>query len=164
MKLPPWAFVIILMSSIGALLFQCVAPLPAAAAIAALTMNKRDALLTSFFAWASTQALGFAFMHYPVDVHSIGWGLAIGGATMLAAQTAIFLQGHKATAITSFLPAFFAYEGSLFALSLMTDGKATFAPTIVMAFLTLNGIWIMAFAGLYLMGRWQMPKAFAYRY
>lgn len=151
MKLPPWAYVIMLVTAVGALMFQCVTPLPAAAAVAALTLPRNQALVTAAGTWLLGQALGFAFMNYPVDVHSIGWGLAIGGATMLAALTATYLQQFRQHwAVSAGIPAFIVYEGALAIVALAFGGIETFAPNIVLAFATVNFIWLAAMAGLFL--------------
>lgn len=126
MKLPTWAYVIVLITVIGTLAFDCTAPLPAAAAIAGLTLKRDEAIVTSISLWLATQLLGFAIMGYPLEPQAFGWGAVIGLATVSAAITTSL---HRKTYMA--LVAFVVYELVILGFALVFGGTETFAPYIV---------------------------------
>src|SRR5580658_2280701 len=64
--------------------FACATPFAAFAVIAAATLPLRPALLVTLAAWLVNQAIGFGFLHYPLDATTLAWGVAIGGAALAA--------------------------------------------------------------------------------
>ena len=42
------------------------------------------ALLVMFTAWVVNQAIGFGALHYPLNLNTLLWGLAIGAAALVA--------------------------------------------------------------------------------
>src|SRR5271154_2430920 len=76
----------------GSLAFACITPFAAFAALAAATQKPRAALGTMALIWAANQAVGFAFLHYPFDLSTSLWGLAILAAALLAAGAAAMVM------------------------------------------------------------------------
>lgn len=85
-----WAWIGLLGGSSIAfsLIFACAAPFAALVALAALNMNRRDALIVSGPAWTANQAVGCGLLGYPHTPNSYAWGLAIGIAVLLALLSA----------------------------------------------------------------------------
>ena len=63
---PLWIALLVLASVVFSLGFACAVPLAAFAAIAALTLGKRDAFVLVGAVWLANQIAGFAINHYPL--------------------------------------------------------------------------------------------------
>jgi hypothetical protein len=141
--------------------FACAVPFAALAAVAALTLERRDALLLVGLAWASNQAVGFGLLHYPWELETFAWGLALLAVSLLAVLGAGFcasrFEGLPRTAVAflAFLAAFAAYEGLLVlvTVALGSDSEAL-APDVVAKIFAVN---IGMFAGLYIVSRLPLP-------
>jgi hypothetical protein len=144
-----WAVSLIAASILLSFAIACAAPLAAFAAVAALTLNRRDAAVLSAAVWLANQFVGFAFLHYPTDATTLAWGAALGVIALLSCESA-GLVGRRVSglvgAAAAFVAAFVVYESALRALTDLT-GPATdhFTMAVVSRiFLTNAG----AFAGL----------------
>lgn len=133
-------------------LFACATPFPALAALAALHMNRRDALTLTAVIWAANQIIGYGFLHYPHTWDSFAWGLAIGAAAMIAtalaagAERAIRPCGWTAAMLASLAVAFAGYELTLYAATAVLPSDASvFSASVVLYVLKVNAL---AFAGL----------------
>ncbi|MFY9656204.1 MAG: hypothetical protein WAK01_06415 [Methylocystis sp.] len=96
--------------------FACAVPLAAFAAISAISFDRRSALLATGAVWLANQAVGFGFMHYPLDGETLAWGGALGLMALLSCEAAGLTNRRVsglAGAAAAFLAAFVAYEGSL---------------------------------------------------
>jgi hypothetical protein len=96
--------------------FACVVPLAAFAAISAISFDRRNALVATGAVWLANQAVGFGFMHYPIDGETLAWGAALGAIALLSCEAAGLANRRVpgvAGAGAAFLAAFVAYEGSL---------------------------------------------------
>ncbi len=96
--------------------FACAVPLAAFAAISAMSFDRRTALLATGAVWLANQAVGFGFMHYPIDGETLAWGGALGAIALLSCEAAGLANRRipgVAGAGAAFLAAFVAYEGSL---------------------------------------------------
>jgi hypothetical protein len=153
---PLWIALLVLASVVFSLGFACAVPLAAFAAIAALTLGRRDAFAFVGAVWYANQSAGFAIHHYPMTPSTFAWGAALGAvalASTLAAQCATerLPQVGGTVAAAAFLAAFAVYEGSLLAISLFIgSGISNFTPSIVKRILSIN---VAAFAALYLLHR-----------
>lgn len=130
----------------------CAAPLAAFAAIGALTLPRRDAIVLIVAVWLTNQLAGFVLLDYPTTANSIAWGVALGVAALLGlfgAQIAVArMADHNPTAvwISTFLTAFVVYQVALFIPGVVALGDlANFAPAVVLEVFLVNA---MAFAGL----------------
>ena len=63
---PLWIALLVLASAVFSLGFACAVPLAAFAAIAALTLSRRDAFTLVGAVWLTNQIAGFAIHHYPM--------------------------------------------------------------------------------------------------
>jgi hypothetical protein len=103
--------------------FACATPFAAFAVIAAATLPLRPALLGTLAAWLVNQAIGFGFLHYPLDATTLAWGVAIGGAALAAtaASAGILRLTERTGAVVALgaalIGAYAAYELVLFAAS-----------------------------------------------
>lgn len=130
----------------------CAAPLAAFAAIAALTLPRRDGVVLILAVWLANQVAGFALLDYPTTANSFAWGVVLGIAPLLGMFAARFAASRMAGQapvmvwIGAFLAAFAVYQLALFVPAVVAlGGLASFAPAIVLEVFLLNA---MAFAGL----------------
>jgi len=150
---PLWIALLVVASVVFSLGFACAVPLAAFAAIAALTLSRRDAFALVGAVWLANQIAGFAVHHYPVTASTLAWGTALGVVALLSTLAAQWAndqlpQSHAVAAMAAFLAALAVYEGSLFAISLaLTSGVSDYAPSIVWRIFAIN---TAAFAALFL--------------
>lgn len=149
---PLWIAVLVVASGVFSLGFACAVPLAAFAAIAALTLSRRDAFALVGAVWLANQIAGFAVHHYPVTVSTLAWGAGLGAVALLSTLAAQWVkdhlaQSHMVAVIAAFLAAFAVYEGSLFAISrALASGVPDYAPSIVWRIFAIN---TAAFAALF---------------
>lgn len=96
--------------------FACAVPLAAFAAISAMSFDRRTALVATGAVWLANQAVGFAFLHYPIDGETLAWGGALGAIALVSYEAAGLVTRRVAGvagACAAFVAAFIAYEGSL---------------------------------------------------
>jgi hypothetical protein len=128
--------------------FACAVPLAAFAAIAAVSFDRRKALIAIGAVWLVNQAWGFAFMHYPLHGETFAWGGALGAIAALCCETAGVAHRRLSAAVglvAAFLSAFLVYEGALILIDLVIGQSAYFAPALVMRIFLINAC---AFGGL----------------
>lgn len=154
---PAWIAALTVASMAFTLGFACATPFAAFAALAALTMPRRDALLLVGLVWFANQAVGFGVLHYPWTVSSIGWGFGLAAAALLACLAAQACADRLAkvpafaASALAFLVAFAAYEGALYAFAIVfQSGEGAFTGEIVARIFAINAA---AFAGLLIVNR-----------
>jgi hypothetical protein len=122
--------------------FACAVPLAAFAAIAAVSFDRRKALIAIGAVWLANQAWGFAFMHYPLDGETFAWGGALGVIAALSCEAAGLAHRRFSGAIglvAVFLSAFLVYEGALILIDLVIAQSADdFAPAVVTRIFLIN--------------------------
>lgn len=84
-----WTAFLVVASTAGSMLFACATPFAAVAAVAALTLPARLALVATMGVWLGNQAVGFLLLGYPLTPSSLAWGPVLGGAAILATAAAI---------------------------------------------------------------------------
>lgn len=148
---PLWIALLVAASVAFTLGFACATPLAAFAAIAALSMPRKDALLLIGLVWFANQAVGFSVLHYPFTLDCFAWGIGLGivallatlGAERIAAQFSPLR--HLASAM-AFLAALAVYEGLLFFISIIVQsGVEDYTIAIVGRIFAIN---IVTFIGL----------------
>jgi hypothetical protein len=152
-RAPLWIALLVLASIVFSLGFACAVPLAAFAAIAALTLSRRDALLFVGAVWLANQIAGFTILHYQLESSTFAWGAALGAVALASTLSAQWVKGRVPLGggIVAFLAAFAVYEGSLVAISFaFGSGVSNFTPSIVRRILAIN---FAAFAALYLIHR-----------
>ena len=125
--------------------FACAAPLAAFAAVAALTLSRRNAVLATLGAWLASQAAGYGCLGYPLTADSFAWGAAFGVSALLAMAAArlsgTFVAGRfrPAVPVAAFAAAFAAYEAGLFSAALaFLGGTEEFTLSITGRVLEIN--------------------------
>jgi hypothetical protein len=118
--------------------FACAVPFAALAVLCALGCDRKSGVLLIGTLWLANQAIGFAFLNYPVELECIALGLSLGISALLslfAARAAIgVLRGFNAFigAGAALVLAFCAYEGGLYAATLILgSSEAAFSGPII---------------------------------
>jgi hypothetical protein len=162
-----WLALLVAGSVAFSLGFACAVPFAAFGAIAALTLNQRDALLLTGGVWLANQIVGFVLLDYPWTASTFAWGVALGAVAVLGTLTARSVarrldgRGAAVVSLAAFAGAFVAYEGGLFVVAAtLLGGTEDFAPAIVTRILAINAA---AFAGLFVLHRLAMAGGLAAR-
>jgi len=136
----------------GSWALACVTPFAAFAAILAESERRGTALATVALIWLANQAVGVMLLGYPLDVHSVGWGVAIGGAALvatLAASAVVRLDLPRGVRLVlAFAVAFVVYEAALALVGTATGELAAFAPATVAQLAALDAAWLVALVAL----------------
>ena len=147
-----WLILLVAASVAFSLGFACATPFAAFSAAAALSLDRRDSLLLTVAVWFANQFVGFTLLRYPWTSNSLGWGLALGIAAILATWAVHWAKRlFKGTTwiadyVAAFLAAFAIFEGVLFVVGLLLlGGMEDFAPGIVGRIFAINSA---AFLGL----------------
>jgi hypothetical protein len=152
---PIWIALLVAASVVFTLGFACATPLAAFAAVAALTMTRRDALLLIGLVWLANQCVGFGVLHYPLTPDCFAWGVALGIVALLATLgaewTAERFNSSRLASAMAFLTGFAIYEGLLFLASIIVQsGVEDYAAAIVGRIFAINAV---AFIGLLVVNR-----------
>lgn len=154
---PLWLALLIAASIVFSLGLACAAPLAAFAALAALSLPRREAFWFIGAVWLANQAVGYACLGYPVTANSLAWGVAIGVAAGLATLASLALAPRLAGAspvlglASVFLAAFVVDQAAMLAAAVGgLGGVADFSPTIIGEVFALN---LLAFVGLLAVNR-----------
>jgi hypothetical protein len=148
-----WGAVLTVVTVASSLAVACATPFAALAALAALFLPRRDALVLIAVNWLANQAIGFGLLHYPLNWDCYRGGIDLGVAAGLSTVAAMFAHralGRMAVApraIGSFAVAFLTYEAALLVLS-PVGSSADFAAPVVLYIFYVNAI---AFVGLLLL-------------
>ena len=145
---PIWIALLVSASVVFTLGFACAAPLAAFAAVAALTMTRRDTLLLIGLVWLANQCVGFGVLHYPWTADCLAWGVGLAIVAPLSALGAEFgakrfiaLNRIILASTVAFLSAFGVYEGLLFIASMIfQSGVEDYAPAIVGRTFAINAV------------------------
>jgi hypothetical protein len=117
--------------------------------IAASMLPIGPALLLAAAAWLVNQAIGFGVLGYPVDTHTLLWGLAIGiGALTATAVSALVLRSlaRSETAVAlglALIGAYGAYELVLFSATPILGGAGAFTVAIIGRLGVLSVLWLI---------------------
>jgi hypothetical protein len=148
-----WGAILTVVTVASSLAVACGTPFAALAALAALFLPRRDALVLIAVNWLANQAIGFGLLHYPLNWDCYRGGIDLGIAAGLSTIAAMFAHralGRMATAlraIGSFAVAFVTYEAALFVIGPVSS-SADFAAPVVLYIFYVNAI---AFVGLLLL-------------
>jgi hypothetical protein len=139
-----WLAILVAASAGFSYVFACATPFPALAALAALTLSRRDALALVGAVWLADQLVGYVVLDYPRTLNSAAWGVALLGAAALACLAARATEdrvrgGRFAYALAALLVAFVVYEVAILAVAVLAlGGTEAFAPSIVVRVLAIN--------------------------
>jgi NhaP-type Na+/H+ and K+/H+ antiporter len=136
----------------GSWALACVTPFAAFAAVLAESERPGTALVTMASIWLANQAVGVLLLGYPLDAHSVGWGVAIGAAALSATLAAIAVTRlalpRGLRLVVAFAAAFVVYEAALASVAAATGELAEFAPAIVGQLAVLEAAWLVALVAL----------------
>ncbi|MDF0697164.1 hypothetical protein PYR71_11710 [Rhizobium sp. MC63] len=140
-----WVVVIASASVALSLLLACVTPFVALAAVSAVVLPRRMALMAVLLAWLANQTVGYLVLGYPQTFDSFSWGLAIGIAAFAALAAALvalrLTTGPVVTMAGAFIAGFAAYEGVLFAATaVLPSGDGAFSAVVVAEVLLINSL------------------------
>ncbi|MFM9977782.1 MAG: hypothetical protein ACKVOP_07025 [Sphingomonadaceae bacterium] len=146
-----WSAILGLTALVGSYAFACVFPFAAIAAVAALTLSRREAVAVVAATFAANQIVGFAFLGYPHEATTYAWGgvILIGAGAALIAATVIARLRKLPSLLqrpAALLGAIVAYQIAMFAGAWALDGFASSTPTIVAQVALNDALW---FAGLF---------------
>jgi hypothetical protein len=139
-----WLAALVAASAAFSYVFACATPFPALAALAALTLSRRDALSLVGAVWLVDQGVGYVVLDYPRTLNSAAWGVALLVAAVVACLAARATEGRAtggrfADAVAALLAAFVVYELVLLMVAVsMLGGTPAFAPAIVARVLAIN--------------------------
>ena len=143
-----WPAVLAVAAIGGSWALACVTPFAAFAVILAESERRTTALFTVGLIWAANQVVGVMLLGYPLDVHSIGWGVAIGAAALLATAVAAAVARtglqRGLRLIVAFVAAFAIYEAALALVAATTGELEHFAPATVAQLAELDVAWLAA--------------------
>ena len=77
-----WEFLLITIGSASSIIYPHV-PLVGFAAISGVTLNRKQAIISSMIIWLVNQLYGFTIREYPQTLESFTWGLVMALATLL---------------------------------------------------------------------------------
>lgn len=144
---PTFAFVAV----VGSLAAGCMMPFVAVAVMAAGTLDVRRGLITVVAAWVANQIIGFGLLGYPLNMPTIGSGIALCASTLIVFALARSLFGGSAPALGRMtiagLLGFVAYELSLYAMAHLFGGTDMFTAEIIALIGANEALW---FGGLLL--------------
>ncbi len=140
-----WVVVISGASVALSLLFACITPFVALAAVSAVILPRRMAVTAVLLAWLANQMVGYLVLGYPQTWDSYAWGLAIGIAAFACLATALGVlrlsTDLTVTMAGAFLAGFVAYEGALFAATaVLPSGEGAFSAAVVANVLLINSL------------------------
>jgi hypothetical protein len=140
---------ILIVAAIGGNLLGCLMPFAALAVAFAGTMRLRPALGAMLCVWIVNQIIGFGLFHYPHTANTVLWGLAMGGAALVATCVASMLlrttasRTRPVSVVAALVGSFAAFEVALFAAALFLGGLATFTPAIIGEIALSTGLWFV---------------------
>jgi hypothetical protein len=160
-QLTIWTAILAMTAVVGSYSLACVLPFAAIAAVAAITLPRRQAIAAVGATWAANQIIGFTMMDYANGANAYAWSgfIAFGavaglGAALLARGSTIVSWRTPLALVASVA----AFQAVMFAGAVMLDGFASSTPEIVATIVRNDAIW---FAGL--LALWVMISRFASR-
>jgi hypothetical protein len=147
---PAFCFALLTVAcALASFAFACATPFAAFAVLAAAMLPLSMALLVVAAAWIVNQAIGFGALGYPIDLHTMLWGLAVGAAALAATAVAAMVLrvlpriGWPAALGVALVAAYAAYELVLFACTPALGGAGAFTFTIFARLGLLNILWMI---------------------
>lgn len=142
-----WSAMLGLVAVLGSYALACVFPFAAIAAVAALTLSRRQAAAVVAATFVSNQIIGFALMSYTLEASTFAWGgvIALGAGAALLAATAATSRTATWRIPAALASAILAYQAAMFAGAWALDGFASSTPAIVAQIALNDALW---FAGL----------------
>src|ERR1700733_13483338 len=147
---PLFCFALLTVScALASFVLACATAFAAFAVIASAMLPLRPALLVVTGAWLVNQGIGFGVLHYPIDGHTMLWGLVIGIAALAATAVSsaiLRLLPRASTAMAlalALIGGYGAYELALLAATPFLGGADNFTAAIVGRIGVLNIAWLI---------------------
>jgi hypothetical protein len=139
-------------SCLASFALACATPFAAFAVIASAMLSLRPALLVVAGSWLVNQGIGFSVLHYPIDATTLGWGIVIGAAALIAtlvASRVLQAQLRAPLALSlALVAAYGAYELTLLAATPVLGGGASFTTVIIVRIGLSSAAWLIGLAGI----------------
>ncbi|WP_064692053.1 hypothetical protein [Rhizobium aegyptiacum] len=136
-----WVTVIAGASVALSLVFACVTPFVALAAVSAVALPRRMAIVAVLLAWLANQTVGYLMLGYPQTVDSFAWGVTIGISAFASLAASLGVLRFNASPAVSFMAGFVAYEAVLFAATAaLPSGDGGFSAAVVAEVLLINAL------------------------
>jgi hypothetical protein len=146
-----WIGLVTAASPLFTVVFACATPLAAFATLAALNMRSRSAAILVGFVWFVNQAVGYGCLGYRWTAASLGWGIALGGASYLAlfAAQRIFAalreSGEVVSTAGALFSAFIAFKAAIFGVSqIIPGGGSAFTWSVIGKTFAVNTLALLA--------------------
>jgi hypothetical protein len=153
---PLWLALLIIAIAALTTGYACITPFAAFAVIAATTLSRRNAVILAVALWLTNQVVGFGVLSYPWTASTFAWGIAIGGAAVIATLAAHWAVRRLAAfhilarMAAGFAGAFVLYEVALYVVAVsMLGGTEAFAPAIVGQVLFANAVTLVGLVALH---------------
>lgn len=153
-----WVALFTAVSALATAALACATPFPALAALAATHLRRGHGVVLMLLVWAVSQVVGFGLLDYPRDPKTIGWGAALGLASVVA------LFGARATTrsfpprvavarlMLGYAAGFIAFKLAVLAGALLLGGVATtLAPTLLLRQFVRDGLILVGLQLFYLL-------------
>ena len=149
-----WPLALAAAAILGTIVTACMMPFVGVAVVSAATMPRGRAALTIGGVWAINQLLGFGLLGYPLDAFAVGWGVALGLASLIAMVVAAAIlrkrRGFEWRLLAAFAAGFAAYEAGLFVFALFAGGTGTFTANVIARLAVNDGLWCAGLVALHL--------------
>lgn len=130
---------------VGSVVAGCLMPFVAIAVLAAGTLDLRRGLITVFACWTANQIIGFGLLGYPMNAPTLGSGIALCAATLIAFAAARRIMGGRAPGLAGFaiagLLCFTLYEIALYLMAHLYGGTDMFTAEIIALIGTNEALW-----------------------
>ena len=160
-----WSAVLGLTAAVGSYGLACVFPFAALAALAAVTLPTRIAIVLMGAVWAVNQVVGFTLLSYPHDGQALIWGIVIGVAAFAALGAAKLVYGHETKllsmrTVAALVASVAAYQLVMLVGAFALDGFESSTPTIVATLVRNDVIWFAGLAVLRVALSYGLPRWF----
>jgi hypothetical protein len=161
-----WSAILGLTAILGSYGFACVFPFAAIAALAAVTLPLRRAVILVIAVWAANQIVGFTLMRYPHDAQAYVWGAFILAAAMAALGAAtLALKGNSQLVslrtLAGLAASIAAYQTVMFVGAIVLDGFESSTPAIVAQVALNDCLWFAGLVAMRLLLTRSAPRLFA---
>jgi hypothetical protein len=150
-----WPTLLIVAGAAATPVFACITPFVAIAALAAVTLPRRTALLATTGAWLGNQCIGFGMMHYPMTANTVvlGLSLLIGALAIVPLADGlgaiVRVQRPIVLPVVTFGAGFALYELITYLFALLAGGRESYTAPIVALIFNVNLVWALGLGACY---------------
>lgn len=160
-----WATVLGMTAALGSYGLACVFPFAAVAALAAVTLPTRHAIIVLGATWLANQVIGFTLLSYPHDGQAVAWGAIIGVAAFvgLGAAKIAFARETRLVSLRTvgtLTGSIIAYQAVMFVGAYVMNGFESSTAAIVADVARNDVMWFVGLAALRLALGTALPRWF----